>query len=194
MKKDIGAKTLLFPTPVLVVATYDSNGKPNAMTAAWGGICCSDPPCVTISLRKATYTYGSLMETKAYTVNIPGEQYIKEVDYFGMASGRNENKFDATGLTPVKSEFVNAPYISEFPLNLECKVVHIADLGLHTQFVGEVVNVKVDSDLYGDDRQPLIEQIKPLIYAPDSRSYNSIGGAAGKAFSIGKAIGGKDSV
>ena len=192
MKYDIGAKTLLFPTPVLVVATYDVSGKPNAMTAAWGGICCSDPPCVTISLRKATYTYGSLMETKAYTVNIPGEQYIREADYFGMASGRNEDKFAATGLTPIKSEYVNAPYISEFPLNLECKVVHIADLGLHTQFVGEVVNVKVDSVLHENDRQPLIEQIEPLIFAPDSRSYYSIGGEAGKAFSIGKAIRGND--
>jgi len=186
MKKDIGAKTLLFPTPVLVVATYDSNGKPNAMTAAWGGICCSDPPCVTISLRKATYTYGSLMESKAYTINIPGEQYIKEADYFGIASGRNEDKFAATGLTPIKSEFVNAPYISEFPLNLECKIVHIAELGLHTQFVGEVVNVKVDSSLQENDRQPLIEQIRPLIFAPDSGRYYSIGAVAGKAFSDGK--------
>ena len=187
MKKDIGAKTLLFPTPVLVVATYDSKGKPNAMTAAWGGICCSDPPCVMISLRKATYTYSNLMETNAYTVNIPGEMYIKEADYFGITSGRNEDKFAATGLTPVKSEFVNAPYISEFPLNLECQVVHIAELGLHTQFVGEVINVKVDSALHENDRQPLIEQIKPLIFAPDSRNYYSIGTVAGKAFSIGKA-------
>ena len=191
MKKDIGAKTLLFPTPVLVVATYDSDGKPNAMTAAWGGICCSDPPCVTISLRKATYTYSSLMETKAYTINIPGEQYIKEADYFGIASGRNEDKFAATGLTAVRSENVNAPYISEFPLNLECKVVHIADLGLHTQFVGEVVNVKVDSALHENDRQPLIKQIKPIIFSPDNRNYYIVGEEAGKAFSIGKAIGGK---
>ena len=188
MKKDIGAKTLLFPAPVLVVATYDSGGKPNAMTAAWGGICCSDPPCVTISLRKATYTYGNLMESKAYTINISGEQHIREVDYFGIASGREEDKFAVTGLTPIKSEFVNAPYIGEFPLNLECKVVHIADLGLHTQFVGEVINVKVDSAIYGDEQQPLIEQIKPLIFAPDSGRYYSIGGAAGKAFSSGKTI------
>ena len=186
MKKDIGAKTLLFPTPVLVVATYDGEGKPNAMTAAWGGICCSDPPCVTISLRKATYTYGSLMETKAYTINIPGEQYIKEADYFGIVSARNEDKFVATGLNPIKSDFVNAPYISEFPVNLECKVVHIADLGLHTQFVGEVVNVKVDSALHENDLQPLIEQIKPLLFSPDSGSYYSVGKAVGKAFSVGK--------
>ena len=189
MKKDIGAKTLLYPAPVLVVATYDSDGKPNAMTAAWGGICCSNPPCVTVSLRKATYTYGNLMEAKAYTINIPGERHVREADYFGIASGRNEDKFAATGLTPIKSDFVNAPYISEFPLNLECKVVHIIDLGLHTQFVGEVVNIKVDGDLPGDGPQPLIEQIRPIIYAPDSGSYYSIGGVVGKAFSAGKAAG-----
>ena len=187
MKIDIGAKTLLFPTPVLVVATYDSRGKPNAMAAAWGGICCSVPPCVTISLRKATYTYGNLMETKAYTINIPGERYIKEADYFGTASGRDVDKFAVTGLTPIMSEFVNAPYISEFPVNLECKIVHIAELGLHTQFVGEVVNIKVDSEMHENDLQPLIEQIRPLIYSPDNRKYYSIGEEIGKAFSIGKA-------
>ena len=109
------------------------------------------------------YTYGNLMETKAYTINIPSEQYIKEADYYGIASGRNVDKFAAMGFTPVKSEFVNAPYISEFPLNLECKVVHVAYLDLHTQFVGEVVNVKVDSILQESDRQPLIKQIKPII-------------------------------
>ena len=190
MKKDIGAKVLLFPTPVLVVATYDAKGKPNAMTAAWGGVCCSEPPCVTISLRKATYTYGILMETKAYTINIPGEKYAREADYFGIASGREEDKFAVTGLTPIKSERVNAPYISEFPINLECKVVHIAELGLHTQFVGEVLNVKVDSILHDNDGQPLIEQVEPLIFATDSRSYYSVGGEVGKAFSIGKSIGG----
>ena len=191
MKKDIGAKVMLFPTPVLVVATYDSNGKPNAMTVAWGGVCCSDPPCVTVSVRKATYTYGSLMESKAYTVNLPGEKYVREADYFGVATARKEDKFAVTGLTPVKSEFVNAPYISEFPLNLECKVVHIADLGLHTQFVGEIVNVKVDSLMLENDREPLIEQIRPLIFAFDNRAYYSLGGRVGKAFSDGKAIMGK---
>jgi flavin reductase (DIM6/NTAB) family NADH-FMN oxidoreductase RutF len=190
MKKDIGAKTLLFPTPVLVVATYDKDGKPNAMTAAWGGICCSDPPCVTVSLRKATYTYGSLMENKAYTINIPGVQYAREADYFGIASARDEDKFAVTGLTPVRSEFVNAPYIDEFLINLECKVLHVADLGLHTQFVGEVVNAKLDSSLSED--QPLIEQIRPLIFAPGGGNYYSVGDAVGKAFKIGKQLKRKD--
>jgi flavin reductase (DIM6/NTAB) family NADH-FMN oxidoreductase RutF len=186
MKKDIGAKTVLFPTPVLVVATYDNNGKPNAMTAAWGGICCSKPPCVTVSLRKATYTYDSLMEKKVYTINIAGKRYAKEVDYFGIASGRDEDKFAVTGLTPIKSDFVDAPYIDEFPVNLECKIVHIADLGLHTQFVGEVVNAKIDSSLADNGGQPMIEQVMPLLFAPNSGNYYTVGEEIGKAFSIGK--------
>jgi len=188
MKKDIGAKTYLFPTPVILVATYDTDGKPNAMTAAWGGICCSDPPCITVSLRKATYTYDSLISRKAYTANILGKRYAVEADYFGIASGRDADKFAVTGFTPVKSDFVDAPYIIECPLNLECKIVHIADLGLHTQFVGEVVNVKVDEQFLENDGLPMIEQIMPLIYAPDNRFYYTIGEKIGKAFSIGKAL------
>ena len=188
MKENIEAKPLLFPTPVLVVATYDVNGEPNAMTAAWGGICCSDPPCVTVSLRKATYTYDSLMAKKAYTVNIPGVKHIKEADYFGIASKRDVDKFAATGLTPVKSEFVDAPYIEEFLLNLECKIVHTADLGLHTMFVGQVVNIKADESLSESRDLSMIEQLTPLIFTPDNRSYYSIGEKVGRAFHIGKSI------
>ena len=80
MKKSIGAKTIIYPSPVLIVGTYDKTGKPNAMTAAWGGICCSEPPCVTVSLRKVTYSYGNIAENKAYTINIPHEKYVKECD------------------------------------------------------------------------------------------------------------------
>ena len=101
MKKSIGAKTIIYPAPVLIVGTYDKTGKPNVMTAAWGGICCSKPPCVAVSLRKATYSYGSIVENKAYTINIPSEKFVKESDYFGLVSGKTEDKFAAAGLTPV---------------------------------------------------------------------------------------------
>jgi flavin reductase (DIM6/NTAB) family NADH-FMN oxidoreductase RutF len=187
-KKDIGAKVILYPTPVLVVAVYDGDGKPNAMTAAWGGICCSDPPCVAFSLRKATYTYKFLVDNKAATVNVPTRDYVVEADYFGIASGRNEDKIAAAGLTPVKSDYVYAPYIKEFPLNLECKIIHIIDLGLHTQFVGEVMNIKVDESISNDESRPMIEQIKPIIFAPGSSNYYAVGEEIGKAFSDGKAL------
>lgn len=188
MKKSLGAKTLVYPTPVLVVCTYDNEGNPNAMTAAWGGICCSAPPCVAVSLRKATYSYDNLMLKKAFTINIPSEKYIKEADYFGIASRHKEDKFAKTGLTAVKSEIVDAPYIKEFPVNLECKVIQISELGLHTQFIGEIVDAKVDESLQGEGKPPIIEQIKPLIFAPDSRDYYVVGDKIARAFSIGNEI------
>ena len=123
MKKSIGAKTIVFPTPVFVVGSYDKSGKPNAMVVAWGGICCSTPPCVAIAIREATYTYGNIMARKAFTISIPSEKFIKEADYFGIVSGRTEDKFAATKLTPVKSDLVDAPYVKEFPFILECSVI-----------------------------------------------------------------------
>jgi len=186
MKKSLGAKTILYPTPVLVIGTYDKSGKPNVMTAAWGGICCSSPPCVAVSLRKATYTYGNIMEQKAFTINIPSENYIKEADYFGIVSGKKKDKFSATGLTPVKSDIVHAPYVKEFPFILECKLLHTFEIGLHTQFIGEIMDIKADEAVLGENGLPNIEKIKPFMFVPDSGTYYGIGEYLGKAFSIGK--------
>ncbi len=186
MKKSIGAKTLLFPTPVLLVGTYDRDGKPNLMTAAWGGICCSQPPCVAVSLRKATYSYAAIVERKAFTIGIPSEAWIKEADYVGMASGRDVNKFTETGLTAVRSELVDAPYAAEFPFVVECRLLHTLELGLHTQFVGEIIDVKADASVLADDGQPDILKIKPLVFDTAHRGYHSIGPLLGQAFSVGK--------
>jgi flavin reductase (DIM6/NTAB) family NADH-FMN oxidoreductase RutF len=136
MKTSLGADTLIYPTPIWVVGTYDKQGKPNIMTIAWGGICCSKPPCIAISLRKATYSYGNIVERKAFTVNVPSVAYAKQADFCGMVSGRDVDKFAAAGLTPVRSDLVDAPFVQEFPMILECKLVHTIELGLHTQFVG----------------------------------------------------------
>lgn len=185
MKKSIGAKTIVHPTPVFVVGTYDKDRKPNVMTAAWGGICCSVPPCVAVSLREATYSYQNILDYKAFTISIPSEDYVKEADYFGIASGSDVDKFQATGLTPTKSEIVDAPYVEEFPFVLECKLINSVKIGLHTQFIGEIKDIKVDESLLDDD-EPLIEKIKPLIYSTDNLSYYGVGNFLGKAFSIGK--------
>ena len=191
MKKSMGARTLVFPTPVWVVGTYDKEGKPNVMTAAWGGICCSHPPCVAVSLRKVTYTYGNLMKRKAFTVNVPSEARCREVDYIGIVSGKNVDKFAATGLTPVRSELVDAPYVKEFPLVLECKLLRTVEIGLHTQFIGEIIDVKADESVLGKGGLPDIEKVQPIIYAPEVRSYHGIGRNLGSAYSLGKKIGGK---
>jgi len=189
MKKSVGAKTLLFPTPVLMVGTYDRAGKPNLMNAAWGGICCSQPPCVAVSLRSATYSHAAIVERKAFTIGIADEARMVEADYVGIASGREVNKFDVTGLTPVKSELVDAPYAAEFPLVLECRLLQIVEIGLHTQFVGEIVDVKAEADVLGDDGLPDILKIKPLIYDTGHKGYHGVGPLLGKAFSVGKAKG-----
>jgi len=188
MKKSIGAKTIVYPTPVFVIGTYDKAGKPNVMTAAWGGICCSRPPCVAVSLRKATYTYGNIMEHKAFTISIPSEHYVTEADYFGLVSGKEKDKLSAAGLTPVKSDLVNAPYVQEFPLVLECTVLHTLEIGLHTQFVGEIIDVKADEAVLGEKGLPDIEKVGPFLYAPESRGYYGVGDYLGEAFSIGKGI------
>lgn len=188
MKTSIGPKTILYPAPALVVGTYDREGKPNVMTAAWGGICCSSPPCVTVSLRKATYTYDNIREQKAYTLSIPSEKYVRETDYFGMVSGKDEDKFASTGFTPVRSELVNAPYVGEFPLVLECGLLHTFEIGLHTQFIGEILDVKADQDVLGTDGLPDMGKVKPVVFGLGVRSYFGIGDFLGEAFSIGKEI------
>lgn len=186
MKRSFGAKTLIYPTPVWCVGSYDARGQPNVMTIAWGGICCSRPPCVTISLRKATYTYGNIMERRAYTLSVPSTEQVEQADYFGLVSGRNVDKFKATGLTPVRSELVDAPYVGEFPMILECRVIHHYEIGRHTHFVGEILDVKVEEGMLTADGEPDIEKIKPIVFSPGVDQYHSIGGFVAKAFEIGK--------
>jgi flavin reductase (DIM6/NTAB) family NADH-FMN oxidoreductase RutF len=188
MKRSLGAKTLIVPTPTWIVGTYDKQGKANGMTAAWGGICCSEPPCVAVSLRKATYSFGNLMERRAFTLSVPSQDQMKQADFFGLTSGRDIDKFAATGLTAARSELVDAPYVQEFPLVLECKVVHIFELGLHTQFVGEILDVKADEGMLDDNGMADIRKVLPIIFSPGNRSYYGVGQALGQAFAVGKEI------
>ena len=186
MKKSLGAKTLLFPTPVLIVCSYDAKGVPNAMNVAWGGIACSEPPCVTISVRDQRKTYENIMLKKAFTVNIPSEKHIKEADYVGIVSGKTEDKFKTTGLTPVKSDLVDAPYIMDFPFVLECALKEFHKLGTHTQFIGEIKDVKVDESVLNAKGFPDVAKMKAFMFDPNTSSYYGTGKFLGQAFSIGK--------
>jgi flavin reductase (DIM6/NTAB) family NADH-FMN oxidoreductase RutF len=188
MKKSLGAKTIVYPTPVFVVGTYDKAGKPNVMTASWGGICCSQPPCVAVSLRKATSTYGNIMERKAFTISIPSSDHVKQADYFGLVSGRTVDKLAAAKLTAKKSTLVDAPYVKEFPVVLECQLLHVLELGVHTQFVGEVLDAKVEETVMGPGESVDIKKVKPLIFVPDTQDYYGIGDFIGKVFSVGQGI------
>ncbi len=186
MKKSLGAKTLAQPAPVWVVGSYDSQGKPNMMTIAWGGICCSQPPCVAVSLRKATYTYGCITERRAFTVNIPSASQVKEADYVGTVSGKTVDKFAMTKLTPVKSDLVDAPFIQEFPVVIECRLLHTVEIGLHTQFIGEIADIKAEESVLGGEGKSDILKVKPIVFDPGQGAYYGIGERIGKAFSIGK--------
>jgi flavin reductase (DIM6/NTAB) family NADH-FMN oxidoreductase RutF len=188
MKRSLGAKTLIYPTPAWIVGSYDKQDRPNGMTAAWAGICCSQPPCVAVSLRKATYTYGNLMERRAFTVSVPSQAHVKGADYFGLASGRDTDKFAATGLTPVRSDLVDAPYVQEFPLVLECGVVQILEIGLHTQFVGQILDVKADEEVLDAAGMPDILKVLPIIFSPGNQVYYGVGDLLGHAFAVGKEI------
>jgi flavin reductase (DIM6/NTAB) family NADH-FMN oxidoreductase RutF len=187
MKKSLGPKTIAYPYPVFVVGAYDKDGRPNIMTSSWTGICCSQPPCIYVSLREATYTFGCIKHSKAFTVNIPSQKHIKETDYAGIYSGKNEDKIKKLGLTAVKSEIVNAPYIEEFPINIECKLKQMVELGLHTQFIGEIVDVKASEDALNDEGKTDINKIKPFVYTPD-KHYFAIGDKLDRAFSVGSEL------
>ncbi len=188
MKKSFGAKTLVFPTPTWVVGTYGPDGRANAMTIAWGGICCSSPPMLAISLRRATHSYQSILDRKAFTINVPSEDQVKFADYFGLVSGRDTDKFAVSGLTPVKAGLVDAPIIEEFPLVVECRLVQVLELGLHTQFVGEILDVRCEEDLLNEAGVPDPGKVRPVVYAPEARGYYGLGKYLGPAFSLGKSV------
>jgi len=188
VKKSLGAKALLYPTPVLAVGSYDAEGRPNVMTAAWGGIACSKPPCISVSLRSATASHGNIIARKAFTISLPSREQAAQADYFGLVSGRNVGKFAATGLTPVAAEFVDAPCVAEFPLVVECAVVQVHELGLHTQFIGEIKDVKIDESCLDVEGNVDIRKLDPIAFAlgDATAEYFALGAPIGPALSIGK--------
>jgi flavin reductase (DIM6/NTAB) family NADH-FMN oxidoreductase RutF len=180
MKKTIQPQALLFPNPVLVICTSDADGKPNAATFAWGGIASSAPPAISVAVQKPRYTYDALMNRKAFTANLVPAKYAAEADYFGLVSGRNADKFAKTGLTAVRSEVVDAPYIAEFPYALECEVTHTLDLGRHILFIGEVKGTIVDDgtpDMWGGN---------VISWNAATRAYFTQGETVATAFESGK--------
>lgn len=188
MKKSLGAKALALPSPVWVVGSYNTDGNPNVMVVAWGGICCADPPCVAISLQSTRLTHANISQYNAFTINVPSKDHLLATDFMGIASGKNTDKFLVTGLTPVRSEVVNAPYVKEFPIILECKVRHIIVLGLHTQFIGEIMDVKAEEAVLDHSDWPVTEKVNPILSSACNRSYYALGDCLGKAYSLGLSI------
>jgi len=150
--------TMLCPVPVVMVTSLDAEGRPNIMTVAWTGTVCSEPPMLSISLRKATYSYGLIMASREFVVNVPTVRQIRAADYCGVVSGRDVDKFEKTGLTPGPASTVKPPIIMECPINLECAVRQVLELGLHTMFVAEITGVQVSRHLIAASGRLAIEQ------------------------------------
>lgn len=188
MKKSLGAKPLALPSPVWVVGSYGTDGKPNIMVVAWGGICSTAPPCIAISVQQSRLTYTNIMGCKAFTINIPSKQHLAQTDYIGIVSGKNADKFSAAGLTPVRSQVVNAPYVKEFSLVLECTLLYTMELGLHTQFIGQILDAKADEAVLDRNGLPITCKVNPLISSVPDRAYYAIGDYLGQAYSAGLAL------
>ena len=186
-KRSLGAQPFLYPEPALLVATYNNDGKPNVMTAAWGGICCSDPVSLMVAVRPERLTYDAILQRKAFTVGIPSENMLAAADFAGIVSGRRHDKFSMAGLTAERAEKVDAPYIAECPVILECSLSHTVDVGSHALFIGEILDVKANEDCLTEG-YPDITKVAPLIYDAGARSYFGVGRRLGQAFSVGNSL------
>ncbi|MDR3265911.1 MAG: flavin reductase family protein [Synergistaceae bacterium] len=190
MKKNLGPKLGIYPTPVVVVGTFDGTGKPNLVTLAWTGICCSEPPMVQISVRKSRHTHAAIVERKVFSVNIPSMKYVVETDYCGIVSGKDVNKFEVAKLTPVRGELTDAPLILEFPVSMECRLVHTLELGSHDMFVGEIVATWVEADIASETKVDA-QKIDPLAFMLNGE-YRGLSDLLVPGFTTGKKLIGKN--
>ncbi len=188
MKKiSIGSKPLIMPTPLMVVGSYDSNGKPNIATAAWGGVISHVPKAyIGVCFRSETYTHDCILNRGAFTVHFPNHELLAASDYAGIYSGRDENKIEELGLTAVQSDLVDAPIILDFPLVLECKLFDTLRINRHTQFIGEVQDVKINENCIDEAGKIILSQLNPVVYATNCGAYYGLGDVLGIGYQIGK--------
>ncbi len=181
MKKNFGNKNWMFPMPVLMVATYGSDGTPDVMTAAWGGITLEDE--ITICIDTAHKTWANIAEKKAFTVAFGTADTVVPCDYLGLVSGnKTPDKVAQSGFTLTKSAFVNAPVINELPLVLECTLVSMNEANCNV--VGKVVNCAVEESVLTEGK-PDAAKMKPLCFDTCSHTYRIMGEVVAKAFSAG---------
>ena len=182
MRKNLKPKATIYPLPVLIVGTYDENGTPNAMNAAWGTVC--DTAQVALVLSAGHKTVKNLLKTQAFTVGIVDGKNVVAADYVGLVSANNvPDKLTKTGWTVVRSEFVNAPIIEDLPLVLECKLV---SYDTDTEIcIGEVVNVSADARILNEKGKIDLKKFKPICYDCDTHGYYTLGEKVGVAFSDG---------
>ena len=185
MKKSLGSVGELFPQSVFIIASYDENGVPNAMNAAWAGECTRHEVCFNIGNHKTT---ANIVKKGAFTVAPANRANLVSADYFGIASGNDVNKAEASGLTFTPSTCVDAPVIEEYPLTMECEVTAIDGDEHGAHIVGKVVNVLVDEDILDDKGNVDFAKFQPLVYDSAHKSYHVVGEEVGGAWSVGKPL------
>jgi len=173
-KELLEPQTMLFPLPAVMVSCQEEGKRPNIITLAWVGVVCSEPPMVGISIRKNRYSFDIIKESKEFVINIPRGGLLKAVDFCGTTSGKDVDKFAECGLTPMKGTKVNAPLIEECPVNLECVVRQIPDLGSHCLFIGEIVATHVDSEYLNEKEEPDVGKMKLFCYCPKAHEYRAV--------------------
>ncbi len=185
MRKNFGAKAILYPMPVLIIGSYGENGAPNAMNAAWGGI--SEEAQISICVSDDHKTTENILARGAFTVSIADKENVVAADYVGIVSGNDEkDKIRKAGWTAVKSEFVDAPLFEQLPLALECKLIRYEEDDC--RLVGEIVNVCADERILGDDGKIDLQKFSPITYDPVHHTYRVLGDVVGKAFSDGRKL------
>lgn len=185
MRKNFGAKPILYPQPVFIIASYDENGIPDAMNAAWGGL--SEEAEISICISADHKTTKNILATGAFTVSMADAAHVTECDYFGVVSGNNvPNKLEKAGFHTTKSEFVNAPVINELSMTLECRLVSYDEKSC--RLVGEIVNVCADESIIDSSGKIDIEKLRPITFDAVRNEYRIIGEKVGNAFKDGLKI------
>ena len=170
-KKKLKPQTMLIPLPAVMVSCKWGNNKPNIITASWVGIVCSEPPMISLAVRKSRHSYGIIEKSGEFVVNLTTEELLKETDFCGTYSGKHMDKFEKTKLTPVVGSVVNAPLINECPINLECQVRHLVELGSHDLFIADIEATHADDEYLDKNDRPDLDKFKPLIYCTKAHEY-----------------------
>ena len=185
MRKNFGAKAICYPMPVFIIGTYNVDGTPNAMNAAWGGI--SEEQEISICVDCGHKTAENLKLRKAFTVSMATADYLMACDYVGVVSGNKvPDKFAKAGFHAAKSEFVDAPLIEELPMALECEVVSYDEETC--RLVGRIVNVCAEESVLGDNGKVDVAKLRPITYDPMNHYYLVLGEKVGQAFHDGPSL------
>ena len=184
MRVDVGKKPLVYPQPVLIIGTYNDDGSPNAMNAAWGGV--GDDHQVFLCLSADHMTPKNILKRKAFTVQIADEKNLIPSDFVGIVSAnRDPEKFSKSTLHAERSQHVDAPVLTDYAISMECELESYEPE--HCHCFGNIINTSVDDSVLTDGKIDY-EKLKPVTFDIDTARYISLGKVAGKAFNIGKAL------